>query len=177
MPASHTTSVSPRRHRRGSRTLLRPVAIAAVGVATVAALGGAAAAAPATHPVRVLRYSVEFSPPNVIHVPPLQQHSGDFQPGNYVTFGDKLRDRHGTQVGVEAGSGMIARIDDTTVQVFFTMAVQLAGGQIAAQAIASNAPAKHLAITGGTGAYLHAVGDLELIENGDGTGTLTLTLR
>jgi len=32
-------------------------------------------------------------------------------------------------------------------------------------------------ITGGTGTYLNVAGDLQLIENGDGTGTLTLTLR
>ena len=50
-------------------------------------------------------------------------------------------------------------------------AVQLAGGQLAAQGIASNAPVKHLAIVGGNGRYLDARGDLELVENGDGTGS------
>jgi hypothetical protein len=32
-------------------------------------------------------------------------------------------------------------------------------------------------IVGGNGKYLGARGDLELVENGDGTGKLTLILR
>jgi hypothetical protein len=154
------------------------------GVAA-AALSGAAAAAdrgtavqagtaqPATHAPHVLRFAVEFSPPNVVDVPPVHE----FQPGDYVTFGDILRNDRGTRVGTEAGTGMITRIDSSGVQVYFSMAVQLAGGQLAAQGIASNAPVKHLAIVGGNGRYLDARGDLELVENGDGTGRLTLILR
>ena len=173
---SHNSS--QRWSRRAARAVLRPLAIIALAVGTAAALTGAAAAPPHTaRPVHVLRYSVQFSAPNLIDVPPLQQQPGDFQPGDYVTFSDDLLDAHGNHVGTEAGSGMITRLDSTTVQVFYSMAIELAGGQIAAQGIASNAPDKHLVITGGTGTYLNIVGELQLIENGDGTGSLTLTMR
>jgi len=177
--SSSTTvrSSSQRRSFRAARAALRPAAIVAVAIGTAAALTGAAAAPHTPRPAHVLRYGVQFSAPNVIDVPPLQQQPGDFQPGDYVTFSDDLLDVHGKLVGTEAGSGMITRLDSTSVQVFYSMAIELAGGQIAAQGIASNAPDKHLVITGGTGTYLNVAGDLQLIENGDGTGTLTLTLR
>jgi hypothetical protein len=174
------TARSPRPRRLRPRNLIRPaVAVVIAGVAA-ATLSGAAAAAdsatttqPVTHAPHVLHFAVEFSLPNVVDVPPLHQ----YQPGDYVTFGDVLRNDRGTQVGTEAGSGMITRIDSSGIQVYFSMAVQLAGGQIAAQGIASNAPAKNLVIVGGNGKYLGARGDLELVENGDGTGKLTLILR
>jgi hypothetical protein len=51
------------------------------------------------------------------------------------------------------------------------------GGQIAAQGISSTAPTKRLAVVGGTGEYTGASGYLELVENGNGTGRLTLVLR
>ena len=172
-----TSHNSSQRSSRAARAILRPVAIIALAVGTAAALTGAAAAPHTARPVHVLRYSVQFSAPNLIDVPPLQQQPGDFQPGDYVTFSDDLLDAHGNHVGTEAGSGMITRLDSTTVQVFYSMAIELAGGQIAAQGIASNAPDKHLVITGGTGTYLNIVGELQLTENGDGTGSLTLTTR
>jgi hypothetical protein len=112
-----------------------------------------------------------------VDVPPAQKHPGDYQPGDYVTFSDVLRNAQGKAVGTEAGAGLITRIDASTVQVYYTMALQLPGGQIAAQGISSNAPTKHLAVVGGTGRYLDAAGNLQLVENGDGTGRLTLTLR
>jgi Allene oxide cyclase barrel like domain len=157
-------------------------AAAVIGTVAAATLTGGAAAADtsgetATHPAQVLHFGVDFSPPNVIDVPPVQRHPGDYQPGDYVTFSDVLRNGRGTAVGTEAGSGLITRIDATSIQVYYSMAVQLPGGQLAAQGISSNAPTKHLAIVGGTGRYVDASGDLQLVENGDGTGRLTLTLR
>lgn len=169
-------------HRRSQpsmpKALRRTANVGAAGAIVAALSLSGAAAAPSTQPHGlVLRYDVEFSQPNLVDVPPVQQHDGDYLPGDYVTFGDVLRDARGKQVGTEAGTGMITRLDSTSVQVFYSMAIQLPGGQLAAQGIASNAPDKHLVITGGTGSYLGAVGDLRLVENGDGTGSLTLSLR
>jgi hypothetical protein len=80
-------------------------------------------------------------------------------------------------VGTEAGSGVITKVSSTGAQVYFSMAVQIAGGQIAAQGISSTAPTKRLAVVGGMGEYTGVSGYLELVENGDGTGRLTVVLR
>ncbi len=71
---------------------------------------------------------------------------------------------------------MITRIDQTGAQIYFSLTVQLPGGQITGAGLASAAPSKTIAITGGTGRYVDAAGQLDLVENGDDTGTLTLTL-
>lgn len=129
------------------------------------------------HPSRVLHFGVQFSPQNVIDVPPLQQHKGDYQPGDYTVFSDVLTNRGADPVGTEGGSGLITQVSATNVQLYCSLAIQIPGGQITAQGLSSPAPTKRLAITGGTGAYTGASGALDLIENGDGTGSLTLTLR
>jgi hypothetical protein len=177
---------TPTRHVRRGRLALAVAAAAATGVVAAAALTGVAAAATGTsqapgsasnHPPHVLHFAVDFSPFNVIDVPPLQQHRGDYRPGDYAVFSDVLRNARGRAVGTEAGSGLITKVSSTGAQVYFTMAVQIAGGQIAAQGISSTAPTKRLAVVGGTGQYTGASGLLELVENGDGTGRLTLILR
>lgn len=123
----------------------------------------------------VLHFGVRFSPQNVIDVPPRAHHAGDYQPGDYVVFSDKLM-HGGRVVGKEAGSGLITRLTKASIQVYYTMAIKLSGGQIAAQGLSSNAPTKRLAITGGTGRFTGVGGHLDLVEFRHGTGTLTLTL-
>ncbi|MDX6368235.1 MAG: hypothetical protein QOK30_3311 [Nocardioidaceae bacterium] len=123
----------------------------------------------------VLHFGVRFSPLNVIDVPPRAHRPGDYQPGDYVVFSDKLM-RAGRMVGKEAGSGLVTRLTKTSVQVYYTLAIKLSGGQIAAQGLSSNAPTKRLAITGGTGRFTDVSGHLDLVEFRHGTGTLTLTL-
>jgi hypothetical protein len=125
----------------------------------------------------VLRFGVDFSPPNVIDVPPLQARPGDYKAGDYVTFGDVLVDRAGHHMGTEAGTGMITRVDRSGVQVFYSMAIELRGGQIAGSGIGSPDPHKHLAVTGGTGAFTGASGSVSVVENGDGTGALTIRIH
>ena len=72
---------------------------------------------------------------------------------------------------------LITRVSGTTIQLYYSLAIQIPGGQLTAQGLSSPAPSKRLAITGGTGVYTGAAGSLDLIENGDETGSLTLTLR
>ena len=100
-------------------------ALAAVGI--LAATGNAVGAGgPAPdRDVRVLQFGVKFSPQNVIDVPPLQQHPGDYRPGDYATFGDVLTNSNGRRVGVEAGAGLITRVGDAGAQIFFNMAIKL----------------------------------------------------
>jgi len=126
---------------------------------------------------QVLRFGVQFSPFNLIDVPPLQRHDGDFKAGDYAVFSDVLTDHNGRRVGAEAGTGMITRVDKTGAQIYYTMAIKLQSGQITGSGLGTPAPRKHLAVTGGTGTFTVARGSIRLVENGDGTGTLKITLR
>ncbi|HEV7654523.1 MAG TPA: hypothetical protein VGP36_07270 [Mycobacteriales bacterium] len=160
-------------------TFRRPALIAAAATALLAAGAVTVAAgspADAASRPQVLRFGVQFSPFTIIDVPPLQTGDGDFRPGDYTVFSDVLTDRAGRTVGTEGGTGVITKVDSTGVQLNYTVSLQLAGGQITAQGLASTDPGKHLAITGGTGPYTGAAGRFDLTELGDGTGTLTLTL-
>jgi hypothetical protein len=172
----HSAAICLRRH---AVILAAAVAVMVTGAFTAAQ--AATTADPhdqgASHASHVLHFGVRFSPQNVIDVPPLQQHEGDYQPGDYVIFSDVLTNRAGQAVGAEGGSGLITQVGASGVQLYYSLAIQLPGGQITAQGLSSPAPAKRLALTGGTGDYTGASGSLDLVENGDGTGSLTLTLR
>jgi hypothetical protein len=152
-------------------------ALAAAGV--LAVTGNADAASGPTHsPNRtVLRFGVTFSPHHVVDVPPLAQHQGDYGIGDYATFGDVLTNRNGRPVGTEAGSGLITGVSQVGAQIFFSMAIHLPDGDITAAGIGSTDPDKDLVVTGGTGSFLGAQGDVHALENGNGTGSLQITLR
>lgn len=126
---------------------------------------------------RVLRFGVHFSPFHVIDVPPRQTHPGDYKAGDYTVFSDTLTDHTGRHVGSEAGTGTITRVAKSGAQIYYAMAIQLHGGQITGSGLGSPAPVKHLAVNGGTGSFTGARGSIRVVENGDGTGTLEVTLR
>jgi Dirigent-like protein len=179
-PGSTARAAVPGRRRH------RLVAAAAVTAAAVLAGGGIAVTAAGAdtptggahhHGQHVMHFKVVFSPQNVIDVPPLQRTEGDFLPGDYAVFSDVLTDGAGHRVGREGGSGLITRRTSTGAEVYFSLAIKLHDGQIAAQGLASIAPRKKLAIVGGTGRFADANGHLVLVENGDDTGSLTVTLR
>jgi hypothetical protein len=157
--------------------------LVAAGLVTVAATTTSQASTAGNarcHPhCRVLRLGVEFSPQNVIDVPPVQATRGDYRPGDYLTFSDVLVDHAGQHVGTEAGTGMITRVDDTGAQIFYSMAIKLRDGRITASGIGSPDPHKYLAVTGGTGSFTGAAGAVSVTENGDdaNTGTLVIKLR
>jgi hypothetical protein len=168
--------------RRTRRLALRGLALLAplVLVTPLAAAGDTAAAAggpgPSDHR-QVLRFQVKFSPFHIVDVPPKARFDGDYQAGDYVTFSDRLFNGTGRRVGAEAGSGLLTNVSEAGLQVSYTLTIRLAGrGQISAQGLSSSAPTKRLAVTGGTGRYMGAAGSLSLVENGDGTGSLTVTV-
>jgi hypothetical protein len=163
-------------------TIRRPALVAAAaavlvtaGTVTAAAAGGADSAAASR--ANVLHFGVRFSPFTVIDVPPVQTGEGDFRPGDYTVFSDVLTDKAGHAVGVEGGTGMITLVSSTDVQLNYNLTVRLPAGQIVAQGLGTPAPDKHLAVVGGTGSFTGAAGRFDLVENGDGTGSLTITLR
>jgi hypothetical protein len=165
---------------QGARRYLPALALAAVatvGAGTVAAAGpttaGTSHSAQTVDSHRRMHFEVEFSPHRVIDTPPQRE----LQPGDYSVFSDRLLDRAGRVVGRQAGSGLVTKIRATGAQVYFSLAVKLAHGQIAVQGLSSTAPTKRMAVVGGTGRYTGADGHAILVERGDGTGTLTVTLR
>jgi Allene oxide cyclase barrel like domain len=177
MSATHARRTGARRLARPATILIAAAALTAAGTITAAAGPPRAAAADKPAHSQVLHFGVLFSPQNLIDVPPLQTHDGDFRAGDYTVFSDVLTDRAGKPVGTEGGTGMITQVSDTGAQLNYDLSIQLPGGQIAAQGLSSPDPHKHLAVVGGTGRYVGAGGEFDLIENGDGTGSLTLTLR
>lgn len=178
----------PRRRRSWATATATAVAVAALtgGSALAASTSAAAPAAPGTatalasasaaHGVTVLRFAVRFSPFHLVDVPPLGKTPEDVGIGDYVVFSDELLDRDGHVAGTEGGSGLVTKVSTTGAQVFYSLAVQLPHGQLAASGLASPAATKQLAVIGGTGRYVGARGHLDLVENGDGTGRLVITL-
>jgi hypothetical protein len=167
---------------RPIRRIGRPTLILSSCCVLLCATAVAAAAAdPSPHrssePSRpqVLHFGVRFSPQNVIDVPPLQQHRGDFRAGDYTVFSDTLTDRRGHVVGTEGGTGVITKVDATGAQIDYVLTISIPGGQVAAQGLGSPDPHKHLGIVGGTGRFAGAAGEIDVIENGDETGSLTIT--
>jgi hypothetical protein len=172
------------RFARTAAILAAATAVAGTSAVVTAVLTPAAvaSAAPSTAPsaaagahghVTVLRFAVKFSDHYLVDVPPSNPDGVGL--GDYAVFSDQLLDGKGHVVGTEGGSGLVTNI--TEGQIFFTLAIQLPHGQIAASGLSSAAPSKELAVTGGTGRYVGVGGRLNLVENGNGTGTLVLTLR
>jgi Dirigent-like protein len=173
----NTTEGRKLMHTISRTTRLRSGAAAIVlGVVAMTALTGSGSEAKAQHG-QVLRFGLRFSPFDVIDVPPLQTHPGDYRAGDYTVFSDTLVNRKGRPVGTEAGTGTISRVDDTGAQIYYSMAIQVRGGQITASGLGTPDPRKLLAVTGGTGSFVGARGSVHVVENGDDTGTLTITLR
>ena len=162
--------------RRHAPALALALVVPTVGAAAVAAGPPTAGTSDPTQALerdRRLHFEVAFSPHRVVDTPPEQE----LQPGDYSVFSDRLLDRAGRVVGRQAGSGLVTKVRATGAQVYFSLAVKLADGQIAVQGLSSTAPTKRMAVSGGTGRYTGADGHVVLVERGDGTGSLTLFLR
>ena len=128
---------------RAAAILAAAMAVAGTSavVATTLTPAAAASAAPSAAAggrghVTVLRFGVIFSDHYLVDVPPA--NPGSVGLGDYALFSDKLLDRKGHVVGTEGGSGLVT--DIKTGQIFFTLAIQLPHGQIAASGLSSAAP-------------------------------------
>jgi len=141
----------------------------AVGSAPAAAVG--AVPATATDPTgSTLRFRVEFSPFFYLDL-------GDPGPsmGDQIISHDLLFDPSGRPAGHD---GVSCTITDPAggPEAECTATFALSGGQLATQFLNTPPPVKHFAVTGGTGRYRKARGEAVLVENGDGTGTVTFNL-
>ena len=118
---------------------------------------------------RTMRFDVEFSPPNYTDFGPT-----GFSAPDVIVFRDTLL-RDDEPVGHEVGSCVLVDTDGTAN---CTGVVTLDGrGTIAFAFENAPPPEKTLAITGGTGEFRSAGGEGTLVEAGNGTGTLTLSVH
>lgn len=157
--------------------------LAAVGTATVVAVvllqGSLASAGPGDHGRghhgghdAHLEFDVQFSPFSLTDL-------GDPGPSaaDLIVFNDVLL-VGGEQVGHEVGTCVVVAVTADGPLASCTAVITLDGeGTIAFALENSPAPSKALAVIGGSGAFRSAGGDGVLVENGDGTGQLTLDLE
>lgn len=169
----------------------KPLAVAAAAALGVVALTGATLGGDTVDRGhgrdRVLTFDVQFSgfflldfgPDGVREVTSVADPELSPSRGDQIVFEDALL-RGGSQVGAGGGTCTVTAVSqsDPPLALACQVSYQLPDGQITAQGRASNAPVKTLAITGGTGRYVGASGELELTELGDeaNTGRLVITL-
>jgi hypothetical protein len=145
-----------------------------VGVAVAVAIPAVSQAARSSPAAKsgTLVFDVVFSPEELIQANNVRNPNGPFTLGDELVFHDQLFSG-GQNVGDEAGSCVLVDVSQAPLANCSDV-VRLPGGTITAQFLDAPPPLKQLAITGGSGAYDAVSGDGTLIENGNGTGTLTL---
>jgi hypothetical protein len=154
--------------------MVRGLRVTAVGTALAASAVLVTAAVASAGPSddddgsRTMRFDVEFSPPNYT----------DFaEPGlsdpDAIVFHDTLL-RDGEPVGHEVGSCVL--VDAEGIANCTGVVTLDDRGTITFALENAPPPEKTLAITGGTGDFRSATGQGTLVEAGDGTGTLTLSV-
>lgn len=120
------------------------------------------------HGGTTLRFDVRFSPFSYTDLGAPGPSAPD-----QIVFNDRLL-QHGHQVGHEVGNCVVV---DTSGLANCTAVLTVNGrGSIAYSLENAPPPRKTLIITGGSGAYRSAGGEGLLVEHGDGTGTLTLSV-
>jgi hypothetical protein len=151
------------------RPVLITLAVAIIAGLLAAAVGSTPAAA-TDSTGSMLRFRVQFSPFFYLDL-------GEPGPsmGDQIVSHDLLFDQSGKQAGHD---GVSCTITDPAggSEAECTATFALSGGQLTTQFLNTPPPVKHLAVTGGTGKYRKARGDAVLVENGDGTGTVTFNL-
>ena len=167
-------------HRSFATTL-----VAGLGALTLAGSAAALGTAGSDRPTgRTLSFDVQFTgfflldfgPTGVRQVTALDDPELSPSRGDQIVFEDRLL-RRGTQVGAGGGTCTVTDVLATGLPLACQVTYELPGGQITAQGRTSTTPVKTLAVTGGTGRYAGAAGELVLTENGDAADTGTLVIR
>jgi len=148
------------------------VVVAAVGVGLVMLLPASATSTPDRR-ATTLEFEVNFRPfqDNYVDI-----GETGFTVGDLLVFQDDLLDKAGAAAGIQGGTCTITAFLPGGLQTHCVGTASLSDGQISFQGLATDAPVKLLAVTGGTGKYHAATGEVTLTEDGDGTGTLTFRL-
>src|SRR4051812_22818234 len=154
------------------KTLVFAVAVVvAVATASGAAIAsGGASSGAAAHGHRTLRFAIRFSPFFLLDLGTPGPSKGD-----QLTDNDQLLNRHGTQVGHD---GLACTMTDPSVpEAACQGTFVLPGGQITVQFLNSPPSVKLGAITGGTGRYRTARGQIKIVEPATGNrGRITFSI-
>ena len=146
--------------------LIAPIAVAALA----AFAGGNALAADKPH-VTTLHYTLHFSPLTIIDVGAKGNSLGD-----EIVSHDIIFSKSGKRVGYDAQTCMFTSLDPP--QLGCSLVFAIPGGTITGQYIGAPPPHKIAAITGGTGKYVGASGEIEVVESGHNVSVKnTLTFR
>jgi hypothetical protein len=164
----------PVKAQNGVVVMKRSLRIAGASVVTIGLVAGGVGFASASGNTtssagRTLHFEVEFSPFFFLDL-------GEPGPsmGDQIVSHDVLLDETGQQVGHDGVSCVLT--DPAGAEAECTATFAVPGGQITTQFLNTPPPEKHLAVTGGTGAYRNARGEAVLVERGDNTGTVTFYL-
>lgn len=136
--------------------LIAAVTLAAVVFATA---GFASGSDPRT---TTIRYHLKFSPFTVIHLNPNDSYSR----GDEIVSWDDLY-KGGKTVGRDAQACVLTNLSPLQGECTITFAV--ADGTLTAQYMDTPPPYKIAAVTGGTGKYLGARGQVVIVESGSDT--------
>ena len=150
---------------------LAGAAAIAIGVGLVLVLPASAASAPDRR-ATALEFGVNFRPfqDNYVDI-----GEPGFTVGDLLVFQDVLLDQAGAVAGTQGGTCIITAVLPG-LQTHCVGTASVSDGQISFQGLATDAPVKPLAVTGGTGKYDAVTGEATLTEHGDGTGTLAIRL-
>ncbi|MCD9877339.1 allene oxide cyclase barrel-like domain-containing protein [Streptomyces guryensis] len=145
-PEKHAT-----KHATKKLALLAAVGAGALALGTSSVLASPAQASPG----KVIDLAVRND--GVVHT-----DVGDrgLSVGDEFVYADKLL-RHGRQIGEDGSSCQVTRLHGEKITTNCVLSVQLPDGQITAQSLwTKGAETVRMAVTGGTGAYRGATGEL-----------------
>jgi hypothetical protein len=149
------------------------VIVAAVGLADAASATSPGAST--THPtVRHLVFVDHSGPTKYVDI-----GKKGFSVGDAFTFSEAV-DRHGKKVGVAGGSCTIVAVTKTSSSQQCAITAVLSRGQFTVEGIAkysgNSSAAVHYAITGGTGAYRTARGQVSITPVSDSSDRIAVDL-
>ena len=169
-PAGHPRPTPPHRNGRGARTGLAAVALLALGLVAAVALPSPAASTSGAKTLRLAAVTIQSTTLD-LGTPGLSQGDESILTRELFLDGNKV----GTAQLV-ATVTLVARADSQsqTVATF-----SLPDGQLTAQGLvtASQTANRVAAITGGTGAYRQAGGEVTVTRTGPTTADITLVIR
>ena len=157
-------------------TALFLASLTALTLGAVSWLTGSAAPAAAHDSTTTLSFDVHFAGfflldfgPDGVHQVTSFNQPFDPSRGDQTMFRDQML-RNGKVVGHDGGLCTVTEFvptDPDPIKLTCQVNFELPGGQITTEGLTTNNPVKHLAVTGGTGRYTGAAGDLVLTEFGE----------
>jgi hypothetical protein len=154
-----------------TRTARFATAIAALALSTTVAGTIAYGRDDAEPPSQQLQYYVHFSPFTLVDVGAKGPSRGD-----QIVSSDQIFAQSGTKVGRDTQACGITKLSPLEAEC--TLTFVFADGTITAQYMGRQSPHKIAAVTGGTGKYIGARGQMTLVESGhDNSPHNVLTFR